>query len=199
MISYINGILSVLNENTIIVEANGIGYQIAVSSATIEKLPPTGTPIKIHTYLNISDAGIFLYGFFSKEELELFLKLIKVNSVGPKGALAILAAIAPSQIIMAILSEDIAALSKAPGIGKKTAQRIILDLKDKVNPQDISLCKDSDTLKEAFPSSNAVSEAVEALCALGYTKSEAVRMVSVLDTKELTTEQILKQALKKML
>ena len=136
MISYIKGTLERRGENDIIVEAGGIGYRIFVSPATLAKLPQTGEAVQIFTYFSVKEDGMSLYGFAAREEQEMFEKLLLVNGVGPKGALGFLSVLNPSEIVMAILSDDVKTLSKAPGVGRKTAQRVILDLKDKFKTED---------------------------------------------------------------
>lgn len=200
MISYIKGTLQYLTENDVIVEAGGIGYQISVSPVTLSKLPEIESEVKIFTFMSVKEDSVSLFGFLSREELELFQKLITVSGIGPKGALSFLAQMTPTELILAILSEDTATLCKAPGVGKKTAQRLVLELKDKLKNTDFieqtKLERTAD--KKAVIPSNAKFDAIEALTALGYSRSEAAKAVSSVYIEGETTEIILKHALKKI-
>lgn len=174
MISYIKGALERRGENDIIVEAGGIGYRIFVSPATLAKLPQTGEAVQIFTYFSVKEDGMSLYGFAAREEQEMFEKLLLVNGVGPKGALGFLSVLNPSEIVMAILSDDVKTLSKAPGVGRKTAQRVILDLKDKFKTEDaVSSLEGAAGIAESVGGGDAKFEAIDAMTALGYSRSEA--------------------------
>ncbi len=199
MISYIKGTLERRTESYIILETNGIGYQIFVSPATLAKLPQTGEIVKIFTYFSVKEDGVSLYGFASQEEQEMFHKLLTVGGVGPKGALGFLAQLTPSEIVMAILSDDVKTLSKAPGVGRKTAQRVILELKDKFRTEE-ALSEGEVWQRELTPTgkTDAKFEAIDALTALGYSRSEAAKAVNAAAAEGMTTEEILKAALKRM-
>ncbi|HCT65688.1 MAG TPA: Holliday junction branch migration protein RuvA [Lachnospiraceae bacterium] len=200
MISYIKGSLEYIGEGTIIVETGGIGYSVFVSPMTASALPPLHSQIKIYTYMNVKDDGISLFGFNKMEELELFNKLLTVSGVGPKGALSLLGYMPSSQIIMAIVTDDIATLSKAPGVGKKTAQRLVLDLKDKFKTEDFVQSITEELGSEAdFSVAGEKTEAIEALIALGYTRSEAVKAVASVYKSGMDTQAVLKASLKKMI
>jgi Holliday junction DNA helicase RuvA len=186
-----------MTENAVVVECGGIGYQIAVSAATLGKISGQ-REIKIYTYMHVQENGISLYGFLSNEEIDMFYKLISVSGLGPKSALGMLSAITPSQIMLAIVTDDIAALSKAPGVGKKTAQRMILELKDKVKTEDAVAGMAATTQESLKLSSGAKQDAIDALIALGYSRSEGVRAVMEVAVEGLTTEQIIKNALRKL-
>lgn len=202
MISYIKGLLAYTGENFIIVEAGGIGYGIHVSPVLLSGLPAIGNAVKIYTFMSVKEDGISLFGFSTKEELEIFHKLITVSGVGPKGALGFLAQLTPREIVLAILSEDVKTLSTAPGVGKKTAQRVILDLKDKFQAEDAIAEDFFENSKE-----NGLNgifgepkfETIEAMTALGYSRSEAVKAVGEIYEEGLSTEELLKRALKKMM
>ena len=154
--------------------------------------------VKIHTHMNVKEDGISLYGFSTAEELELFHRLISVTGVGPKGALGFLSQLKPQEIILAILSDDVKTLSKAPGVGRKTAQRVILELKDKFQTADaIAMEMEAEDLMPTG-SNGAKFEAMDALAALGYSRSEAAKAVNGVAAEGMTTEDILKAALKKM-
>lgn len=200
MISYIKGTLEYIDETWIVIETAGIGYRVFVSPKTISSLPPIQNNIKIYTYMNVKDDGINLYGFLKQEDLELFNKLLLVSGIGPKGALNILGSMSSGEIILSIVSEDIKALSKAPGVGKKTAQRLIIELKDKFKNSDFLNSLDENTETE-FDSSlkNEKSEALEALLALGYSRTEAVTALKGISFEGMDTGAILKTALKKII
>lgn len=199
MISYIKGTLERRGENDIIVETGGIGYRIFVSPATLAKLPQTGETVQIFTYFSVKEDGMSLYGFAAREEQEMFEKLLLVSGVGPKGALGFLSVLKPSEIVMAILSDDVKTLSKAPGIGRKTAQRVILDLKDKFKTEDaVSSFEGAADIAESFVGGDAKFEAIDAMTALGYSRSEAAQAVNAVAAEGMTTEDILKAALKRM-
>lgn len=197
MISYIKGTLAHRGESYIILENGGIGYQIFVSAGFLSRMPDAGKEIKIFTYMSVKEDGISLFGFTSKEEQEMFLKLLTVGGVGPKGALGFLSQLTPQEIVMAILSADAKTLSKAPGVGKKTAQRVILELKDKCTTEDALAVPMEMVDGDAV--GGAKFEAIEALTALGYSRSEAAKAVGMVAAEGMTTEDILKAALKKMI
>lgn len=201
MITYIHGELTYKSENGIIIEANDIGYYIIVSEATLYKLPDCGNRIKIYTYLQPKDDGLFLYGFLTFEELNLYKKLITVSGIGPKGALGILAIMSPNELYTAIVSEDVKTISKAPGIGKKTAGRLILDLKDKIRLEDELSFKGSKADGENMVLGESpvdMDEAIEALVSLGYSKSQAYQAVSSVNKDSNKVEDVIKEALKKL-
>lgn len=200
MIAYINGTLERRAESYIIIETGGIGYQIFVSPATLAKLPQTGERVKVFTYFSVKEDGVSLYGFASAEEQEMFHKLLTVSGVGPKGALGFLSQLTPQEIILAIISEDVKTLSKAPGVGRKTAQRVILELKDKFKTEDaLSMGEEVQGIVETSVGGDAKFEAIDAMTALGYSRSEAARAVNAVAAEGMSTEDILKAALKKMI
>lgn len=203
MVSYIKGELVDVTEQTIVLECNGIGYEIAVPVSTLTELPSTGNEVKIHTYLYVREDAVNLYGFLTKEDLYVFKLLIGVNGIGPKGALGILSAITPDELRFAILADDVKTIAKAPGIGNKTAQKLIIELKDKLKLSDVfeqSLkagAKGIETTENA--NMDIRSEAVQALASLGYSLSEATKAVGKVEIdSETTVEQLLKAALKKI-
>ena len=201
MISYITGSLEYIGNGDIIVETGGIGYRVYISSSVMAKLPRLRERVKVYTYMSVKEDGISLCGFNKMEELELFNKLITVNGVGPKAAISLMGALSYGDIIMAVVSEDAAALSKAPGLGKKTAQKIILELKDKFKNEDFLQSIDSQVTVEEIEGVIGVggkSEAIEALMALGYTKSEAARAVGAVYNENMDTQELLKAALKQI-
>lgn len=200
MISYIKGTLKRRAESYIVIETGGIGYQIFVSPATLAKLPQTGEQIKIFTYFSVKEDGVSLYGFASMEEQEMFHRLLMVSGVGPKGALGFLSQLTPQEMILAILSEDVKTLSKAPGVGRKTAQRVILELKDKFKTEEaIFLEEQPQNATASDAKKDTKFEAMDAMVALGYSRSEAAKVVNAVAAEGMSTEDILKAALKKMI
>ena len=194
MIAYIRGIVTEKNVNTATVECSGIGYEIFATGRDVDKLSK-GSEVLIHTYLKISEDAHTLYGFLNKDDMVMFKKLIIVNGVGPKAALSIMNTLNSFDLKIAIVTEDYKAICAAVGVGSKIAKKIILELKEKVKPDDIG------TLEVADTSGNSVvSEALEALVSLGYSNSEAYKAIKEIEVKNTdTTEDILKLALKKML
>lgn len=201
MIRFIKGVLEETTDNTIIVENNGIGFETFVSESVLAQMPPIGSEIKIHTYFHVREDIMQLYGFLTKSDLRMFELLITVNGIGPKGALGILSVLSADELRMSIFAGDAKTISKSPGIGKKTAEKLILELKDKVKFEDsiqsyANLSSRSD--KEA--QSMARTDAIEALVALGYSRTESVKAVqSVVFESGMDAEAVLKEALKKML
>ena len=200
MISYIRGTLAEKNEDSAVVEAHGVGYQIFVPVPVLSELPPLGESVQIYTYFNVREDGMSLFGFLSRQDLAMFKQLIGVNGIGPKSALGILSALKPDVLRMAVASGDAKAISRAPGVGPKTAQRIILDLKDKIRPEDLLAGGLEESLavpEEISGVGQAGKEAVEALTALGYSAAEAAGAVKkVKITEEMTAEDVLKGALR---
>ncbi|NDO46889.1 Holliday junction branch migration protein RuvA [Clostridium sp. MD294] len=191
MISYIKGIITYKSNSFVVIECNGIGYKIFVSSATLSHLNEKET-IMIYTFMNVKEDDISLFGFLTQQEQTIFHQLLSVSGIGPKGALAFLSEMTPEEIIIAILSEDIKTLSKAPGIGKKTAQRLILELKDKVKSEEI-------TQQTSQKDTSQKWEAIEALTSLGYSRSEAMQAVNACYKEGLSVEEILKLSFKKLI
>ncbi|RGY97809.1 Holliday junction branch migration protein RuvA [Clostridium sp. AM58-1XD] len=199
MISYVRGSLAEVSGDRIIIEAGYIGYEISVPLSVMEKLPPIGSEMKIHTYMQVREDGISLFGFLHKQDMDMFKQLIGVSGIGPKGALGILSALSPDSLRLAIISGDAKSISRAPGVGNKTAQRIILDLKDKVKSEDILNEVFAEEIPEAGMSAvgRAGKEAVDALVALGYSSMEAARAVKRVEIGEdMTAEDVLKASLK---
>lgn len=202
MISFIRGPLVEKEEDVIVVEAGCVGYNIHVPLSLLEELPPLGNEVRIYTYLQVKEDSMSLYGFGSRQELKLFKQLLGVNGIGPKGALGILSAMRPDDLRLAVISGDAKAIARAPGIGVKTAQRLILDLKDKISAADVlGMQENGVNTREAAgkggPKGAAGKEAVDALVALGYSAMEAagaVRKVEV--TEAMTAEDVLKASLK---
>ncbi|HOO28767.1 MAG TPA: Holliday junction branch migration protein RuvA [Lachnospiraceae bacterium] len=201
MIGYLIGKVTGIYDEQIILEVNHIGYNIKMSAGTLSCLDGLGSELKVYTYLNVREDAMILYGFLTKDDLDFFKLLIQVNGIGPKGALAILSVMTTDDLRFAILSADAKTIAKAPGIGAKTAQRLIIDLKDKMSYEDAFEQK----YAHAKPGSengmsDMCSEAAEALSALGYASSDALRAVRQVElSSEDTVETVLKKALKKMI
>ena len=201
MISYIRGELAAVQEQKAIVEAGGIGYGIYMSQQTLSMLPAVGEEVKIHTYLNVREDAMQLYGFLTGEDLQVFRLLIGVSGIGPKAGLNILSCLSPDELRFAVLSGDVKTISSAPGIGKKTAQKMILELKDKLKLEDafeIKLAHQQEEAIDAADLRDSRQEAVEALVALGYSSADALRAVRKVpeDVPADDVEAILRAALK---
>lgn len=205
MIAYVKGTLAFVYERAVVVDVSGVGYLVNVSPATIARLPARGGEVQIFTYFQSGESGQSLHGFLTQEEVRLFTLLISVSGIGPKVASAILGAMTPQQIILSIVSRDDVALSKAPGVGKKTAQRVVLELKDKIKSE----AGEESGLSGMFAafgggagaSSSAASarqDAADALLALGYGRAEAVQAVLEVADDTMPADSIIKLALKKL-
>ncbi|SHI34012.1 Holliday junction branch migration protein RuvA [Parasporobacterium paucivorans] len=198
MISYIKGELREISEKKIVIENQNMGYNIIVPTSLIPALPAVGNEVRVYTYLYVREDAINLYGFLSKDDLGIFKMLIQVSGIGPKGALGILSTITPDELRMSVLANDAKTISRAPGIGAKTAQRLIIELRDKVNPEDIL----GDTGEEGFAANtdDIRSEAVQALATLGYSITESHKAVnSAYSTNITDVEALLREALKKLI
>ncbi len=199
MYSYISGTLEEITEEYIVVDNNGIGYQILVPLRILDELPAVGSQVKVYTYLYVREDAFVLFGFSSRDEIAMFRLLLGVSGIGPKGALAILSSYSANDIRFAVVSEDDRLLANAPGIGKKTAQRLIIELKDKVSLED-AVQTDGMPQPAAYDGNSAVKkETMEALTALGYSSSDAAKVLSGIEISgEDSVESVLKQALKNM-
>jgi len=201
LISFVKGTVADIGENCLVVENGGIGYEIYMTGQDLGKAR-IGDEKKIHTFLYVREDILQLYGFFSKDDLGIFKLLIGVNGVGPKGALGILSGISADELRFAVLSDDVKTISKAPGIGKKTAQKMILELKDKLNLEALESVSGAEEAapQSSFTEGDSIADTVQALVALGYSNGEAYRAVhSVPEAEKLDAEQLLKEALKKVL
>lgn len=203
MIAFIQGELCEVGQDTIIVACQGIGYEIQVPVSVAQLLPDPGSRVKIYTYTYVREDALGLFGFLTRDDLTVFKLLITVNGVGPKAALAILSSMTADELRFAILAEDAKAISKAPGIGPKTAKRMIIELKDKLDLESmIDNHGDSSTYAagNAEAAASVRDEVIMALTALGYSNTEAVRAVrAVSGADEMDSETLLKQALKKIM
>lgn len=199
MISYIRGPLIEKREDRIIVEAGCMGYDIFVPLSFLDRLGPVGSEVMVYTYLHVREDAISLYGFRNSQDREMFCQLLGVSGIGPKGALGVLSAISPDDLRLAIISGDAKAIARAPGIGSKTAQRVILDLKDKISMEDILPQPENEpeSPDHIVQAGQAGKEAVEALVALGYSNMEAAKAVrQVTITESMTPEDVLKASLR---
>ncbi len=194
MISYIKGKLEAKNLDNVIVEIGGIGYKIFMSATSMDRLGEVGTEVKVHTYMRVREDDISLYGFCTNEELKMFEQLLGVSGVGAKVALSILANISPSSFALAIITGDLNTLKSLPGIGAKSAQRMILELKDKMKTQE-AIETEFIPAKTAIKNDKA-KDAIEALQVLGYARRDIDLAISKIDTNELSVEEIIKQGLK---
>lgn len=200
MIGFLFGKIDEITEDNVILDVSNVGYEIKISTATASALPGIGREVKIYTYTAVREDVIALYGFLTRDELKLFKQLITVNGIGPKGALGILSAMDVTELRLAILAGDAKKISKAPGIGAKTAERIILDLRDKVSMEDTLGISEAACAPVSRNKTNPnITEAVEALTALGYSATESLKAVQKVEgASELPVEEILKAALKQM-
>lgn len=196
MYAYIKGSLEIKTTEYIVIETNGIGYKVFMSESAIDKLGEIGSKIKIFTYLKVREDEMSLYGFNTNEELRMFELLLSVSGVGAKSAIVILSNITPSSFALAVITDDVAKLKKLPGIGPKTAQRIILELKDKLKAiQDTDKAELEDMLEMKKDNSENISEAISALQVLGYTRKEIEKAFEKFKQDSLEVEDIIKQGL----
>ena len=198
MISFIKGELVYIGSNFIVLETGMIGYEVTVPQSVLVDLPRVGEIVKVHTYMYVREDAINLYGFLTRDDLEVFKLLITVSGIGPKGALAILSVLTTDELKYAILADDAKTITKAPGIGNKTAQKLIIELRDKLKVEDL-FTKDNESTTAAT-TNDSVGEAVQALVALGYTSTEATRAVRAVPIEDNTSvEELIKAALKKLI
>lgn len=204
MIYYVAGMLAAVGEKSIVVDHQGLGLEILVPSAVLDALPVIGSDVKVYTYFHVKEDGMQLYGFLSRQDKELFQQLITVNGIGPKGGLAMMSTLSSDDIRMAILSDDAKTIAMSPGIGPKTAKKLILELKDKLDLGSV-LPDAAGSSGAAGRNSNSqaqnemVTDTVDALTALGYSPTDAMRAVrSVTLTEDMTVEKLLKLTLKNM-
>lgn len=201
MIAYLKGIVESVSETRLVLEVNQIGYQIFISARDAAEMPGRGEQIKIYTYLNVKEDAMQLFGFLSEDDLEMYRLLLNVNGIGPKAALGVLSVLTADDLRFAVLSDDVKSISRAPGVGGKTAQKLILELKDKLKLEDAFEKKLASTARVGAEAaaSDAKAEAVQALTALGYSNSDALRAVRRAGvTGDMDTETILKLALKQL-
>lgn len=199
MYSYIRGTLEEIGEDKIVVDNQGIGYNIYVPGSVLDRVAAVGSEIKIFTYLHVKEDALTLYGFLTKDDIKVFQLLLGVSGIGPKGALAILSVLSTDDLRFAVVGGDAKAIAKAPGVGAKTAQRVILELKDKLELEDVFEPKDTPGVAVKPEVNTVKGEAVQALMALGYSSSEALSVLSKIEiTEDSDVEGVLKAALKQM-
>lgn len=196
MFAYIKGSLEQKSNNYVVIDVSGIGYKIFMATKAIETLGEIGEIVKVHTHYYVREDNISLYGFNTNEELRMFELLLQVSGIGAKSAITMLSEISPSSFALAVISDDISQLVKIPGIGKKTAARIVLELKDKLKTEE-TITK-TEEVKLSITNEEETSEAIAALQVLGYTKREIEKALENVDTKNLQLEEIIKQGLKNL-
>lgn len=198
MIGRISGILIEKRAPNLLVDVQGVGYEVLVSMTTFFDLPEPGESTTLHTHFVVREDAQQLYGFASLDERELFRSLIKVNGVGPKMALAILSGMNNGEFVRCVMSDDVATLVKLPGVGKKTAERLVIEMRDRVAEFGAPAAQDSPAREQSVRSSDSTAEAESALIALGYKPQEAARMVSKAGQsgENLTAEELIRQSLK---
>lgn len=197
MFYYVNGIVAEIDANLAVIDCNGVGYACATTNYTLSQLKK-GEKAKLYTYLNVREDAVDLFGFASQSELNSFKMLLGVSGVGPKAALSILSSTTPGNLAMSVVMGDEKALTAAPGIGKKIAQRIILELKDKLAKEQASGSFEVGGSVPVIVQNSKASEASAALAALGYTAQDIALALNGIDMEALPLEEIIRQALKKM-
>ena len=196
MITYIKGQLEEIEPEQIVIDNGGIGYRIMVPASMVQRLPSIGETVKIHTYMHVREDAMQLFGFLTKADLLMFKLLITVNGIGPRGALGVLSVLSANDLKFAILAGDIKTICSAPGIGKKTAEKTVLELKDTFEEK----LQETEQMEENGELQNVRQDATEALVALGYSQTEALKAVRGIDvTPDMDAEQLLKLSLKKLL
>ncbi len=197
MISFLVGTIEEKRENLLVIDVNGVGYELTISNNTLASLPMEGETTKVLTYLQVSEnTGVCLYGFATEEEKAMFLRLITVSGVGPKMAITILSGMKLSDLVVAIVSEDSTLLSKIKGLGKKTAERICLELKDKISATSFNI-QGSEMIDNNY-SETALNDAVDTLINLGVNKNEAYRLARSKATADTTAEEIILKVLREL-
>ena len=204
MLAYVKGELAQKQIGYVVIDVGGLGYKIFMSEPSIDEIGNIGDTVKVHTYYRVSEDDISLFGFNTQEELRMFELLISVSGIGAKTAIAMLACIEPSQFAIAVISNDIDTLKKIPGVGPKSAQRIVLELKDKMKKEqqiaeltNASLEQKS-KVKKIIVADSKVQEATDALQVLGYTKKDVEKALEQIDTNDLSVEDIIKRALREL-
>ena len=194
MFAHIEGTVAEKNADSIVLDVHGVGFLLTVSGATLAAAPAAGERMKLYTVLNVREDAMELFGFYSREEKRMFERLRSVSGVGPRMALSILSSMPLNDLSIALVAGDAAALTRVPGIGKKTAQRLVLELRDKVDDAELT----GQSAAAAAPAGSAESEAIAALMALGYASSEAARAVSAVAGKAAKADELIFLALKSL-
>lgn len=200
MISYIRGELVAVEEEKAVIDVGGVGYGIYMPAQSMGKLPPLHEEVRLHTYLHVKEDAMQLYGFLTRDDLKVFKLVIGVSGIGPKGALNILSNLSADDLRFAVLSNDVKAISAAQGIGKKTAEKLIIELKDKLSMDDVLEHMVQEEVAVTGQNSGVQAEAVQALVALGYGNTESLRAVRRVEVNaDSDVETVLKQALRFMM
>ncbi len=204
MFAYVKGIVAGIAQDCCVIDVHDVGINIHISAQTAAKLPGIGEEVRLYTYTSVREDAFWLYGFLTKGDLEMFKRCITVSGIGPKGALGLLSVMDGDQLRFAILAQDVKAISQAPGIGKRTAERLVLELKEKLDYETADIAREAGIQMENQGAGSILDhpgkrEAVEALVALGYSQTEAMRAVSRVEGADtMDSGVLLKQALKKM-
>lgn len=198
MFAHINGVVAEKNTDSLVIDCGGVGYLLHVSTATLASAPPVGERMKCYTRLNVREDAMELFGFYSKEERGMFERLLSVGGVGSRTAIQVLSALSVKDLSIALVAGDANALTRVPGIGKKTAQRLVLELRDKIDTDTLTASGAEALTKVSTLGNDAVSEAIEALIALGYQGSEAAKAVSSVADKADKSDELIRLALKGM-
>ncbi|HJJ13653.1 MAG TPA: Holliday junction branch migration protein RuvA [Clostridiaceae bacterium] len=195
MFSYIKGKLEVKTTGYVVIDINGLGYKIFMSDTAINKIGDIGEVVKVHTYVKVREDDISIYGFNTNEELRMFELLLSVSGIGAKSAITILSNVSPSSFALAVITNNVGEIKKLPGIGPKTAQRIILELKDKLKTEESIESDNTIELKNAITEDNKVQEAISALQVLGYSQREIETAMKNVDKDNLSVEDIIRKGL----
>ncbi|MGN0311788.1 MAG: Holliday junction branch migration protein RuvA [Lachnospiraceae bacterium] len=199
MYAFIKGCIDSIGEDYVVVDCHDVGYRVFVPGSVMNVLPPKGSEVKLYTYLSVREDAMLLYGFLSEDDKDIFKKLLAVSGIGPKGALSILSALTPDELRFAVLAGDDKAITKAPGIGKKMAQKLIIELKDRLDFEEALTLSYEHNAASGMDNPDAKNDAISALTALGYGYSESLQVISSLEiTSEMDAEAIIKLALKKL-
>ncbi|MHC8383254.1 Holliday junction branch migration protein RuvA [Pseudomonas sp. LB3P14] len=204
MIGRLRGTLAEKQPPHLILDVNGLGYELEVPMTTLYRLPSVGEPLTLHTHLVVREDAQLLYGFFGKRERDFFRELIRLNGVGPKLALALMSSLEVDELVRCVQSQDTSALTKVPGVGKKTAERLLVELKDRFKawetvPAMFALVPNQPGAPDAVPVATAENDAVSALISLGYKPQEASKAISAIKEKGLSSEDMIRRALKGMI
>lgn len=201
MYAFLEGLVAEKSGNELVLNVSGVGYQMLCTQATLSNAPAKGEFLRVYTYLSIRQDAMELFGFHSKEERAMFLNLTNVSGIGPRTALNVLSSMPLKDLTLAVLTEDVQALSRAPGIGKKTAQRITLELKDRLSKDEVAGSLQGVVTGTSSGPVGAVGEAIAALAALGYSQSEAALAVSKAHQAQgdLEADELVRQALRSMM
>ncbi|MCM1090475.1 MAG: Holliday junction branch migration protein RuvA [Butyrivibrio sp.] len=199
MIAFVQGVIEDIAEDNVVLDVGGIGINVKISSSTAARLPNIGEEARLYTYTLVREDAFLLYGFLAKKDLDIFKLCITVNGIGPKGALAILSVMDADSLRFAIMTKNVKAISQAPGIGARTAERLILDLKDKIHVDDVLIGREVQATAEGNRITPQKQEAVEALVALGYGQTESIRAVNAISgIEDMDSGAVLKAALKNL-